>query len=86
MDAGGGGGNNISSSLQQSPPTTIQFSNLYCTAGGSNDDHKPINEMDFFAHKKDDIVDVDDQSTFTDDASDHVQSNINVSVSLSKDL
>lgn len=78
MDAGGGG-NTVSQTTfeQQQQPTTIQFPvNIFCAAG----DHKPINEMDFFADKKrDDVIDVDDQST--DENSDHRHDNINVSAS-----
>ncbi|GKE35849.1 hypothetical protein Tco_1455171 [Tanacetum coccineum] len=76
MDAGGGA-NTVSTSFeqQQLQPTTIQFPvNIFCGAAG---DHKPINEMDFFADKKrDDVIDVDDQST--DENSDHRHDNINV--------
>ncbi|KAI3708110.1 hypothetical protein L2E82_37177 [Cichorium intybus] len=73
-------GNSIASSshspLQQ--PTTIQFPvNLYST-GSASDDHRPINEMDFFADRKD----VDEQSTFNCDTSDHPHNNINTGLHL----
>ncbi|GJR86159.1 probable WRKY transcription factor 31 [Tanacetum coccineum] len=80
MDAGGGA-NTVSTSFeqQQLQPTTIQFPvNIFCGAAG---DHKPINEMDFFADKKrDDVIDVDDQST--DENSDHRHDNINTGLHL----
>lgn len=74
MEAGGGDRN--SHSMLQFPV------NLYCNTNGA-DDPKPINEMDFFADKKDIDVDDDldhDQSKFTDDNnSHHIHHDINVS-------
>ncbi|KAK9074060.1 hypothetical protein SSX86_006657 [Deinandra increscens subsp. villosa] len=68
MDAGGDGGH---------VPTTIQFPvKLYSS------DHKPLNEVDFFTDRKDDIV-LDDRSKFEDDDySDLNHKDINLEVEL----